>query len=62
MWVRMLQSLSQERSEVMELSEFARLYYIQEKDTKILIVSLLKEPQQPTCEKDQPSDTTDKDE
>ena len=44
----------------MELTEFARLYYVQDKDTQILIVSLLRENTQQDDEPDLHSDTSDK--
>ena len=45
----------------MSENEFAKLYYIKTHDVQVLVVTLLEEPQQPTCEQDQPLDTTDKD-
>lgn len=43
-----------------DLKTFAKLYYIKDENTQILIIDLLEETQQQGGEQDQPSGTTDK--
>ena len=45
----------------MEEKEFARLYFMQTEDVKVLVVSLLEETQPQGGEQNPPSGTTDKD-
>ena len=45
----------------MEEKEFARLYFMQTEDVRVLVVSLLEETQSQGGEQNPPSGTTDKD-